>query len=242
MKTLRLLAFASFLASSALAQTSGFYVNAGGGMATLKTGGFTQTTSYGEIIKNKDAKDSVAGARIEIGYQFDENWDLGVQFTDYATAEIQMEYPKYPGIFSIVPMPAYSRHVLLYDTIRFALVPSYTFAAGDRMRLRASAGVVGSRTRSHFEATYYIQYSGRPNETLSERYPEEKNTSLSYVASVSAEWIFTKHLSLALNGGYSPYKMDLPASRIAPFGPTQPSTGSLKVEAFEAFVTFIYRK
>jgi len=59
---------------------------------------------------------------------------------------------------------------------------------------------------------------------------------------LGAEWMFTKYLSLGLTGAYSPYEIKIPATRVAGFGATQPSTSSVKVDAFEAAVSLIYRK
>ncbi len=242
MKTIKLMAVVSILASSALAQIPGFYVSAGGGLAEVKAGDFALTTSYGEKLKSKDAKNRVPVVCLDVGYQFNENWDLGLRFTKYSKAEINMDFPKFTGLVSIVPFPDYSRHVFYYDTVRLALVPSYTFAAGDQFRLRASAGAVCSQTRSHFEADYYIWYSGRPNEQRHDSYPTGKKTDWSYVASLGAEWVFTKYLSLGLTGTVSPYKISIPASQVGGYWPTQPSSSSVKVTTFETVISLIYRK
>jgi opacity protein-like surface antigen len=218
------------------------YFTASAGYAKLKAGGFSQTTSYGENLKASDTSDGVAVGRLEFGYIFDENWSLGLGFTDYSTAEIQMDLPRYPGIVSLVPNPSYSRHVFLYDTARFTLIPSYTFASGDRFLLHAGAGVTYNRTRSHFEATYYAQYSGRPSLTFYDSYPEEVTTVWRYTLTLGVEWMMTKHMALALSGAYSPYKIDLSSTRVAGFGATQPSKSSVKVDAFEAAVSFVYRR
>ncbi len=234
--------FAISATAKEVIHSAGLYVKAGAGFAQVTAGGFTKTTSYGETLKNKETKDLVAVATIEVGFQFNENWDLGLRFTDYSTAQIKMDHPKFTGLASIVPFPAYSRHVFHYDTTRVALVPSYTFAAGDRMRLRAGLGVACSQTRSHFEADYYIQYSGRPSEWRYEAYPEAKKTNWNFNASLGAEWIFTSHLSLELTVAYSPYNIQIPATQIAYSGPTRPSTSSVKIEAVEAAISFVFRK
>lgn len=233
--------FAVYALTRDLAQYD-MYFSASVGYAKVKIGGFSETTSYGEILKTSDTSDGVAVAHLELGYIFDENWSLGLGFTDYATAEVQMDLPHYPGIVSLLPNPSYSRHVFLYDTLRFTLIPSYTFASGDQFLLHAGAGVTYNRTRSHFEATYYAQYSGRPSSTFYESYPEETTTVWRYTLTLGVEWMMTKHMSLALSGAYSPYKIDVPSTRVAGFGATQPSKSSVQVDAFEATFSFVYRR
>ena len=220
------------------------YFDVGAGYAKVKTGKFSQTTSYGETLKTSDTSDGVAVVHFELGWVFDENWSLGLGYTDYSTAEVKMGFPVYPGIMSILPMPSYSRNVLRYDTTRFALIPSYTYALNERLRLRGSAGVTCNQTNSHFETTYYAWFSGRPNGTFSESLMKEKKTSWSYLVSLGAEYSLTKNLSLDLSGAYAPFKIKVTPTNVVGFGSgaTQPSKNEVNVDSFEGTLSLVWRR
>lgn len=219
-------------------------MDAGVGVAQLNAGSFTQTTSYGEVLKTTDTRDAVGFAKIGFGYQFDENWAIVLSVADYATAEVKVSFPWYPGVLSILPMPSYSRNVLKYETTRFTLVPSYTYELSDKLRVRGGAGATCSRTDSHFETTYYAVFSGPPAGTFSESYAKERKTSWSYVVSLGAEYALTKNLSIGITGDYSPYKIKVTPTRVVGLGAgtTQPSKSTVNIDSFEAFLSINYRR
>jgi len=244
MKTLKILAVISTLATSAFAQEPGFFVNVGGGLAQLKAGSFTQTTSYGEVLKTTKRTNAVGFVQIGFGYQFDENWDVVLSVADYTTAEVKVGFPVYPGIVSILPMPAYSQNSLKYNTTRFSLTPSYTYALNDRLRFLGSAGLTCSQTDSHFETTYYAWFSGRPNGTFLESLTKEKKTTWSYLISLGAEYSLTQNLSLGLSGSYAPFKIKVTPTSIVGFGSgsTQPSKNEVNVDSFEGTLSLVWRR
>jgi hypothetical protein len=243
MKTLNMLAICSALTLAMTCQAQELFVDVGGGLARLNASSFTQTTSYGETLKTTKRNSNVGFAHIGFGYRLDENWDVTISATKYATAKVDMSFPTYPGIFSILPMPAYSKNVLKYNTTRFALIPSYTLPLGDHFRLIGSAGVTASVTDSHFETTYYAWFSGRPNGTFSDNLPKEKYTSWNYAVSLAGEYAITKDLSIRLRGGYSPFKIQVTPTLIAGIGAgtTQPSTSKTNVECFETTLGISWR-
>ena len=240
MTSLKIATVFSLLALSTFAQTPGAFVNVGGGLARFNAGSFTETTSFGEVLQTTDKRDAVGTAHIAFGYQFDENWDLAVRTTIYGTAELKMSFPQYPGIMSILPMPSYTRNVLKYDAVQFALIPSYTYAFTEKLRGRASAGLTCIESKSHFETTYYAWFSGRPNGTFSESYTKEKNTAWSYQVSLGAEYAVTHNLSIGITGGYAPFKIKTPPTNI--FVATRPSKSKVNVDAFEADLAINWRQ
>jgi hypothetical protein len=220
----------------------GISLNCGFGYTRLNTGEFTQTTSYGEILKTTDTSDSVPFAHLEMLYQFDEAWDIELGAAIIDAAEIQVSFPTYANVSSMLPPPNYSRNVMMYEMYRFSLMPSYTFAVGDRIRVRAGAGINHNRTKSHFETTYYASFSGRPPGMFSENSPDTKYDSWGGVVALRAEWEFGPHTSIGLSCAYSPFQIGVASMPLARYGATQPSRSTVTVDSFEAAFTFIVRK
>jgi opacity protein-like surface antigen len=243
MKTLKRLAAVSVLVTSAFAQAPGFYINAGGGYARVQADSFSVTTSYGEVLHSMGEDDSVTFASVEVGCRFNDNWAVGLGYSDYGTAEIQMSFPKYLGYASILPFPDYSRNILLYDSQQLELVPTYSHALGKRWILHARAGVTYRETKAHFETTYRTFLSGPPSGVVSETFPEEKTSTWSYLASVGVEFAVTPRFSIGVMGTYSPSKMKLPGEKIAGLGNgwVTPSTNEIDVDYFEAAITLGWR-
>jgi opacity protein-like surface antigen len=244
MKIPQVVAVIFTLASGVYAQEPGFFVNVGGGLARMEAGNFTQTTSYGEVLRTTKKGDAVGFVQIGFGYQIDENWDVVANFADYATAEVKVGFPSYPGVNSILPMPAYSRNVLRYDTIRFALIPSYTYALNDRLRLRGRAGVTCNQTDSHFETTYHAWFSGRPDGTFAESLMKERKRTWSYLVSLGAEYSLSQNLSLGLSGAYAPFKIKVTPTNVVGLGSgsTQPSKKEVNIDSFEGTLSLVWRR
>lgn len=216
-------------------------VTAGIGYAALRTGDFTQTTAYGETLVPTDTQDAVGFVHIELCYTLDDAWDIELGSMYYDTAEVNLSFPKYPGLIFILPPPAYSRNVLAYDMYRFSLMPSYTFAYGDRIRVRAGLGLTYNRTNSQSETTYYATYSGRPSGTFSQTSPKISHDSWSGTLALRAEWELGKHTALGFSCAYSPFDIGVPPSPITGFGTTQPSKSIVRVDTLETALTFIVR-
>jgi opacity protein-like surface antigen len=244
MKVLKPLAVVSVLATAAFAQQDhGLFVSAGGGYAKLSVDDFTQVTSYGETLRTTDGDDTVGFVRGELGYRFNPRWDLALGYTDYGTGEVQVSYPGYPNILSILPMPAYSKNVMKYDATRIALIPSYRHALGEKLSLRVRAGVTYDETNAHFETTYYQVFSGPPPGTFSKTFSEEKNESWNYLLSIGAEYAITRHLSIGVTATYAPFEMKVASEQIAGVGngTTRPSPEIVDVNALEAAVVLTWR-
>jgi len=244
MKVLKHLAAVSVLVSTAFAQQDhGLFVSASGGYAKLSVDDFTQVTSYGETLRTTDGDDTVGFVRGELGYRLNPRWDLALGYTDYGTAEVQVSYPKYPGIFSILPLPDYSRNVMKYDATRIALIPSYRFELGDKISLRVRAGVTYDETKAHFETTYYQVFSGPPPGTFSKTFSETKNKSWNYLLSVGGEYAITPHLSIGITATYAPFKMKVASEQIAGIGAgtTRPSPEVVDVNALEGAFVLTWR-
>lgn len=235
--------FATNLAAQKFFEYTGLYLTLGGGYARLKAGNFSQTTSYGEVLKATDTTDGVGFGRVELYYQFDENWELGLGATRYGSATVQLAFPKYPNITSLLPLPDYRRHVMKYRTMRYSLTPTYSIEAGDYLRLRVSAGVTCNKTDSHVEATYYAWFSGRPNGMFSENYATESMTSWSGLVACGIEYAPVQHISIALSAAYAPYNIKVPASRsLIGLGYTQPTRSSVRVDSLEAMLSVNFRR
>lgn len=222
---------------------TGLYVNVGGGYARMTTSDFSLTTSYNEVLPATKTTDGVPFGRVELCYQFDENWDLAFGFTRYGTAEVQLAFPKYPNVTSLLPLPDYKRHVMRYQTTRFSLMPTYSIEAGDRMRFRLGAGVMCNKTKSHIEATYYAWFSGVPNRLFSDSFPSQSRTDWSGIVSFGADYEIFKHAALSFSLAYAPYKINVPTSPGALYqGVSRPSRSTVRVDALEATLALNYRR
>jgi opacity protein-like surface antigen len=244
MKALKILAVVSVLSSSASAQSSGLFINAGGGIAKFDADEFTQRTSYGEVLRASDTSDDVGFVQLGLGYRFDEKWDAVLSYADYDSAEIGISYPKYPNIASILPLPAYSRNVLKYETSRLSLAPAYTFALSGALKVRASAGMTWTKTDSHNETMYRAWFSGPPSAEFSDRTAPVSKKSWSWLASIGLEYAISEHFSVGLGVRYSPFKVEVAPTPIVGLGPilTQPSKGSTEIKAVEAMLSVTWRR
>lgn len=235
--------FAAQQLTNALFQSTGLYLTVGGGYARLSVGDFSQTTSYNEVLKTTDTTDGVGFGRMELGFQFDENWDLALGATWYGTAEAQIGFPKYPNIASLLPLPSYSQHTLCYKTTRFSLMPTYSMEMGDWMRLRVGLGLACNRTDSHIKATYQAWSVGMGSRVVSESYAGVSRTDWSGMLAVGTEFSLFKHASLNLGVAYAPYRIDVPDSRGASNGGiSRSSPGTVWVNALEGSFSFNFRR
>jgi opacity protein-like surface antigen len=216
-------------------------LTAGIGYAAVRTDDFTQTTSYGETLAPTDTQDEVGFVHIELCYALNDEWDIELGAMYYDTAEVNLSYPKYPGIVSILPLPSYSRNVLVYDMYRFSLMPSYTFASGDSIRIRAGLGLTYNRTNSQSETIYSATFSGRPSGTFSETSPKISHDSWSGTVALRAEWELGKHTALGFSCAYSPFEIGVPPIPMAGYGTAQPSKSIVRVDTLETALTFIVR-
>ena len=206
MKTFKLLAIISILTTAASAQTPGFFLSLGNGIVFLKNEPITDTSPDGKIVHSGNAWNSVPIVRFEAGYQFTEHVDLALQITKYYDADIM-------GV--------------RFDTNRrYALVPSYTFALGKRIRIHASTGIVCSISHSREDGPI-------------EKHPEVTKRSWDYLTSLTLEVVFNRYLSAGLRGAYAPYEISLPPV-IMNSGSVKPSR-SVNLDAYELGLTFTYR-
>ena len=244
MKALKILAVVSVLSPSAFAQISGLFISSGGGVAKFDAGEFTQRTSYGEVLRTSDTSDAVGFVQIGLGYRFNESWDALLSYADYGSAEIGISFPTYPNIASILPLPDYSRNVLMYETTRLALAPVFTCELSGPLRLRASAGITWTKTDSRSETTYRAWFSGPPSGEFSTRTSTESKKSWGYLASLGLEYAFSKNLSVGLGASYSPFKIKVTPTRVAGVGSgvTQPSKESIDVDSIEALLSVTWRR
>ena len=249
MNALKTLAVFSVLATSAVAQNSGLFVTAGGGLANVESGQYTQTTSYGEVLRTTDTSDRVGFAQVGLGYRFNEKWDALLSYTDYAEGEVALSFPVYPGIFTIqsIPgaLPRYSRNVLIYEATRFSFAPGYTVRLSESFTLRARAGVSWTKTDSHNETTYAAPLSGVPT---SDRTATKSKDTWSYLASLGLEYALSKNWSIGVGATYSPFEIKVTPTRIegvgslAPGGATQPSKNSIDADMIEAVLSVTWRR
>ena len=245
MKVLKPLAVVSVLAASAFAQQDhGLFVNVGGGYAKLSVDDLSMQTGYGETLHTRDGDDTVGFLRGELGYRFNDRWDLALGYSDYGTGEVHVSFPKYPGIVSVLPLPDYSRNVMKYETTRIALIPSYTHALTEKLSLRARAGVTYDETKAHFETTYYAVFSGPPPGTFSKTFPEAKDSTWNYLLSIGAEYAITPRLSLGLTVTYAPFTMKVPGEEIFGVGnpAARPSSENVDVDSIEGAIVFTWRQ
>lgn len=232
------------LAVAACGQTRGLFVAAGPGVAVFDAGKFTQTTAYGEALQTTDETDKVSSLQASVGYVLGDRWDVQVQYTDYGAAEVSIAFPQYPGMSGLgaLPLPAYSRNVVRYDTWRVAFVPSYTLPLGKTFRLRAGAGISRTRSTSHCETRYYAWFSGRPSGEFSDVTSSITKTSWSYIVAASLEYAFADHWSLSLSGSYAPFKIAVPPTNVIIGGGTRPSKRSVTVSSLEATLAVMWRR
>lgn len=235
--------FAANQVARSIIEYTGLYLTVGGGYARMHAGSFSQTTIYNEVLKTRDTNDHVGFGRVELCYQFDENWDLAIGATWYGAAEVQLGFPKYPNVTSLLPLPEYYRHVMLYKTTRYSLMPTYSFEAGDKVRFRLGLGLTCNVTRSHTEATYYAWFSGVPSRLIVETYPEQSRTDWSGALSLGAEYELFKHASLNFSVAYAPFRIKVPTSPGAlNYGVMQPSKGTVRVDTLEAALSVNLRR
>ncbi len=240
MKALKWVAVISILATSALAQTPGFFVSAGGGMAKMKVDGFAVYNPVasvpgqpqGEALAAIEKNDTVSVVRLTVGYNLTENWGLQLSYANYGSGEVRMEYP---GIFWAqvigISHDVYLRHVLKYQTSAFTFIPSYTFRLNEKLGIKAGAGVSYNKTSSHFEATYIPEVTIFPITTpQSYSYAKKTEQSLGYIVSLGADYLITKKLSLELSSTYTAFKMKVPTSPWATNSKSSVKAGSLSAE------------
>ena len=224
MKTFKLLAVLSILASSAFAQNPGFFVGAGGGLARLDVGTFTMYNPSaaitgqpeGEHLDAIDRRSNVSVARLTVGYSFTENFALQLSYAAYGTGEVKVAFPLYPGFewATGAGAPTYQRQVLRYKPTALTLVPSYTYAVGDKSRVIVGAGINYGLTTSHFEDTFISGGTVSPVNLVpqSHSYAEEKDHSLGFILSLGVNRLITDNLSVELTGNYSTFKTKVPTS------------------------------
>jgi hypothetical protein len=181
-KGIKIVAVFTVLASSMLAQTPGFFVSAGGGVARMNVSDFTVTnpayiTYYhyspprlqdSEALPAVDKTSTVGVVRLTIGYAFTEAWDLKLSYANYGSSEVRVKLPNFtylvnPNFTSLLPivapdLPVFSSNILKYQTSSFSLIPSYTHTLG-KLRIKAGAGVNLTETSSHFETTAQMSHT-----------------------------------------------------------------------------------
>lgn len=248
MKPQNILAVVSILASSAFAQTPGFFVSAGGGQAWMDVGHFVvynpdssvPGTPGLEALAAKGTKDTVSVVRLTVGYAFDKNWDLQLAYANYGTGEVDVALANYPGavMFPGGDQPIYTRNVFRYKPSAFTLMPSYTCAIGDNWRARAGAGVSYGVTTSHFETTVLPSPLTFPDYTR-ESYAGETDRRLGYVVSLGVDYLFTKNLSVGVTGSFSTFKTKVPSSpwwssvvMNSTFGPESGTAPSVNINSY----------
>lgn len=220
MKTIALLVATAVSTTAAFGQKSGFFIDAGAGVAQMKTGDFAVFNPVasvpgqplGEALPALDRTSRVSVARLTLGYAFNENWDLRLSYAGYGSGEVRLAFPTYPGIFFVTAPDQYERHVMSYDAAAFALLPVYTHALDDRLRLKIGAGLSASHTSAHIEATYS---SGailpRPAATA-HSYAGASETSLGYILLLGVDCAISRHFSIGISADYGTMQAKVPAS------------------------------
>lgn len=223
MKTLRivaLLAVASVLIPPVFAQQSGFFFQAGAGVARLQSGDFAVYNPLasipgqplGEALPALDQTSRVSVVRLTLGYAFMENWDLRLSYTDYGTGDVQLAFPVYPGIFFAVAPDHYERHEMIFDSTTIALLPVYTHPLSDQLKLKIGAGLNYSHTSAHIETAYS---SGailpRPPATA-HSYADAAESTLGYILLLGADYLISDQLSIGLGLDYGTMKVKVPAT------------------------------
>lgn len=194
----------------------------------------------GEMLVAIDKKDTVSVARLTVGYQFNENWDLQLSYADYGTGEAKVAFPLYPGFAWAMVIgngpDVYQRHVLRYKPTAVVLMPSYNHDVGDNLRIKVGAGVSYCSTSSHFEATYKegaVIFPAPGFEAYS--YRKETDHSLGFIASLGADYKLTNKLSAAISGNYSIFKAKVPGS---PW--VERSKSSVNITSFGAELALVW--
>lgn len=225
MKALKFLAVILILVSSAFAQKQGVFVTAGGGFARMKASNFVvynplAGTSGGEPLATTDTTRMVNVARLTVGYNFTDEWALQVSYADYGTAEVKVASPQYPGVTFASYYDNYTRLALKYKPTVLTLMPSYTYAVGEKSRVIVGAGISSSKTSSHFETivqpTWPKDSTATPTTpippTVSTSYAEETNQSYGYIVSLGLDHLLTENISVQIIGNYAAFKANVPAS------------------------------
>lgn len=220
LRVLTLLVATTVLLSPAFGQKSGFFVEAGAGVAQLKSGDFAVYNPLasvpgqplGEALPALDRTSRVSVVRLTLGYAFKENWALRLSYTDYGTGNVPLAFPVYPGVAFAVAPDQYERHAMRYDSTTFSLLPVYTHPLGDRLKLRLGAGLNYSRTSAHIEAAYS---SGailpRPPATA-HRYAEATESALGYTLLLGADYLISDRCSIGIGADYGTMKTKVPAT------------------------------
>jgi len=247
MNALKLLAVISILASSALAQEPGFFVGAGGGLARLDVGRFTVynpnavITGHpeGEPLASIDGRSNVSVARLNVGYNFTEDFALQLSYVAYGTGEVKMPFPLYPGYVWGVGggAPTYQRHVLRYKPTSFTLMPSYTYAVGEKSRVIVGAGINYGMTSSHFEDTTIPGGTVAPGNLVpqSHSFAEETEHALGFILSLGINRLITEHFSVELTGNFSTFRTKIPTSPWA-----AGSKSSVRTDAFGTDLALVW--
>jgi len=242
MKAKKFLAVFLLLAASAFAQTPGLFITAGGGLAQMTTGNFSvynpqasiSGQPQGEELPVLDKKATVGVARLTVGYNFTENWALQLSYAAYGTGEARLAFPLYPDYsWAVGAGPdTYQRHVLKYKPTALTLLPSYTYAVGDKTRVIIGAGINYGMNSSHIETTTIsgatVEPANRGPQSWS--YAKETKRNVGYIVSLGFDYAFTDQLSAALTGNYSTFKTKIPSSPWAAASKSSVNTDSLGAE------------
>lgn len=221
MKTLKLLASFSVLTCALHAQSTGPFVTAGAGIASMTVLDFTvynpETSTVSEPLQATKRKSNVKFARLNVGYNFTENWALQIGYTVYGTGEVALAFPQYPDIdwAQVVGSgpDVYARHVVRYKTTTISFMPTYTKAVADDARVIVGLGVASSKTDSHFETTYKSGAVTNPAPSYtSKTYAEESNRHLGFVAMLGYDRLVYKTISLGIVGNCTAMKMKVPSA------------------------------
>lgn len=220
MKSLNILALSLVTVVSAAAQSTGFFLTVSGGTAQMKTGDFAvynpvasvPAQPLGEALAVTDKSSRASVARFSLGYVINENWDIQLGYADYGTAKAQVAAPTYPGIVFIVPQDNYTRHELKYDSSVVTLIPTYTHALSNQLKLKIGAGLSYSQTSSHFETTL-VHYTSVTNSTTTKnRYAKASQSNLSYLATLGLDYAITDKFSIGLTGTSTTMKAKIPSA------------------------------
>lgn len=205
----------SVLTSSVLAQESGFFFSAGGGIVRMSVDGFSVYNPVasipgqplGEALPALDRNETTAMTRLTLGYAFSPSWDLRLSYSYYGTNVVPMAFPLYPGMVFVTAPDPYLRHAFVYKTSSFTLMPTYNFVLSDNLKVRAGVGVNCSTTAAHFEDTRRGTISG---DIRHNRHAEFEDTDLAYVLSLGVDYRITEKVSAGLNATYTTMSAEIP--------------------------------